>query len=226
MSIKTHTTILLFTLLLLGGCSTKFERVAFSDADIEYEQMLKDSIEETNDFDTRVLLGRFYFEHNDLERANRLLKSLIKTDASHMEALAWYGANKCKIVAESNPWFMGLRKLYRVKSCLGDVKTALDNGGDNFNIKLIGIHTGSGVNMFGSLDWAGQTHQNLSQTIKDAPGVFAPEAIEYFNLASADYYQAIGNSQDAQKILLTIIETSKNSKLVSQASKMKDLFAH
>ncbi len=221
---KKNTLTVICVSLLLSACAKSFDKIAYTDSDHEYEKLLVESIDDSGDYESKVLLGRFYFEHNELEKADELLESLIEEDENHMEALAWYGANKCKIVADSTPWLMGLRKLYRVNGCLNDVKTALDKGGDNFNIKLVGIHTGSGVNMFDSLEWASDAHEKLSQEIKEKPNKYAPEAIEYFHLASADYHKAAGDQPVAQKLLSEIIATSKNDKLIAQAKKMQSSF--
>lgn len=210
--------VFLSALILLTSCAKHFEEVPYSEEAQSLKTMLQEDIKSDDTYYSKLQLGRLLFEHNQIEEADRILSELIDEDPDNMEALAWYGANKCKIVGESQPWFMGIRKLIRVKSCLNKVKIALDTDPDNFTIQLVAISTGSIVNVGDSLSWASVTRNKFEDAISANPNYYPQEVVDYFFFAAAENDLAHGKTDSAKQYLDKVRESSDNSFLVKQAT--------
>ena len=209
-----------FLPLLCFACAKSFDEMSYDESAQSLKNILIEQIEEDDEYEARIQLGRLYFEHSQLELADKILADLVEEDPTHMEALAWYGANQCKIVGETQPWLMGLRKLSRAKACLKKVKTALDKSPDDFTIQLIAITTGSIVNVGDSLEWASQERQSMKAAIESQPDYFPVEVLDYFNLAAAE--NDIAQEQFAQaKKRLELLETNGQNAFVKRLARAK-----
>jgi hypothetical protein len=208
---------LLGSCLLLGGCIKDFPEMTYNPADTDYAKLLQDEIQSDNSYAARLQLARLQFEHNQLEQADQLLEQLIKEDATDMEALAWYGANRCKLVGESFPWMMGIDKYRGAVKCLGQIKTALDKAPDNFSVQLIAINTGSAVNLGDSLDWATSTRETLEKAITRNPQDYPEDVVDYFYLAAAENDLAQEKLDSGKAYLNKVISQEHNQRLVAQA---------
>ena len=196
--------------MFFAGAKT-FDEMSYDESAQSLKNMLIKQIEEDNEYVAKLQLGRLYFEHNQLEAADEMLLELIEEDPEHMEALAWYGANQCKIIGESQPWLMGIKKLSRAKACLERVKTALDSSPDDFTIQLIAITTGSVVNVGDSLEWATQQRQSMEAVIESQPNYFPVEVVDYFNLAASENDIALGKTVEAKQRLETIVTNGQHA---------------
>ncbi len=215
---KTRTIFALCFVMLISSCAQKYDRLPLTDSDQEFREMLQESIRQDNSFDARLQLATLLFEYNHITEANTLLENLTYEQPDSMEALAWYGANKCKIVRESQPWLLGIRKLSRVKSCLAMVKTALDTEPKNFTVQLVAINTGSLVNMNNSLEWATQARESLNNAMQEAPNKFPPSVTAYFKLAAAENELAFGNIDNAKNFLEDVISQNSSDRLSNFAA--------
>lgn len=215
---KTLFTLLCGSSLLLTGCIKDFPEMAYNQADAEYAKLLQDEIESDNSYAARLQLARLQFEHNQLEKADQLLENLVKEDSNDMEALAWYGANQCKLVGEAFPWLLGIDKYQGAKSCLGKVKTALDKAPDNFSVQLIAINTGSAVNLGDSLDWATRAREALEKSIQQNPQHYPADVVDYFYLAAAENDLAHNKVDSGKQYLNKVVSEKRNERLVALAN--------
>ena len=216
-TLKSLSTVLLGS-LLLTGCMKDFPEMNYSPEDAEYAKMLQDEIKSNNDYAARLQLARLQFEHNQLEQADQLLEQLVKEDSNDMEALAWYGANQCKLVGEAFPWLMGIDKYRGAMSCLEKVKTALDKDSDNFSIQLIAINTGSAVNLGDSLSWASSTRETLEKAIAQHPQDYPADVVDYFYLAAAENDLAQEKVESGKTYLQKVISRQQNPRVVALAN--------
>lgn len=216
-TLKSFSTVLLGS-LLLTGCMKDFPEMSYSPEDAEYAKMLQDEIKSDNSYAARLQLARLQFEHNQLEQADELLEQLVKEDTSDMEALAWYGANQCKLVGEAFPWLMGIDKYRGAVSCLEKVKTALDKDSGNFSIQLIAINTGSAVNLGDSLSWASSTRETLEKAIVQNPQDYPADVVDYFYLAAAENDLAQDKLESGKTYLNKVISRQQSARLTALAS--------
>lgn len=215
---KSVLTLLCGSSMLLTGCMKDFPEMSYNQADADYAKLLQEEIQADNSYAARLQLARLQFEHNQLEQADQLLEQLVKEDANDMEALAWYGANECKLVGEAFPWLMGIDKYQGAKRCLGKVKTALDKAPDNFTVQLIAINTGSAVNLGDSLDWATSTRETLEKSITQNTQNYPAEVVDYFYLAAAENDLAREKVDSGKGYLNKVVTEKHNERLVAMAN--------
>ena len=208
--------IFLLATIILFGCAHSFPILPFDKEELEFKAQLEQDIKEDKDnIISRLQMARLFFMHNYIDEADTMLQEIVKKAPDNMEALAWYGANNCKKTARSHPWFMGFRKLYLVKKCLGQIKEALKREPDNFTILLISINTGAEVDKFGSLQEAKKNMDALKEKIERDD--YPVDAKAHFYMAAALVEEKIGNIKEAQSFLKKILDTYPNSKLGKKA---------
>jgi predicted negative regulator of RcsB-dependent stress response len=215
---KSLLTLLCGSTLLLTGCMKDFPELTYNPADAEYAKLLQEEAKADNSYAARLQLARLQFEHNHLEEADQLLEALVKEDSNDMEALAWYGANQCKLVGEAFPWLLGIDKYLGAKSCLDKVKTALDKAPDNFTVQLIAINTGSAVNLGDSLAWATSTRAALEKSIQQNPQHYPADVVDYFYLAAAENDLAHDNVDSGKNYLNKVLAEKHNERLTALAA--------
>lgn len=177
-----HKTIfpILLSILIMAGCGKEFPETPLT-AEESVEQKL---LVTQNDHDSRVEQGRIAFMHNHIDEAEILLKQSVKEEPQDMEAKAWLAANNCKIAGRAGYWLMGLDKLYGVLTCLHDLSSSVEAAPDNFTVLMIQLSTDAEVNMFGSMERAIQTRDNMLKKIEAKPSSYSPSAKLAFFKAS------------------------------------------
>ena len=173
----------------LAGCARDFPPQPYGPAERDHMALLAGE----SDFHSRLELARLHVEHNEMDQADALLQPLVAQDPSHAEALAWYGANNCKIAGRKGPWLMGLDKMMLAKSCLKQIQQALAMAPDDFTIQMIALHTGASVNAFGGLDMARAEMDKLATRVARHPQAYPPTALFSYHYACAAVERAAGN---------------------------------
>ncbi len=201
------------TCVLLLGCAQDFPRRVYNEDD----QGFRDMLATEPDFDSRLALARLYFEHNQLDQADTLLRTLTAEDPENPHALAWYGANNCKLAGRSQPWLMGLLKLYRVYACLDQVEQAAARAPTDLTVQLVLVNTGVAVDMFGSLDSAETALNQLLAGGNEAGDRFPIGPRAHIFLAAAEFHKALGNQDKAKRYLERVIELNADSSTVAMA---------
>lgn len=198
---------------LLPGCAQDFPQRAYSEEERAFREML----EQSSEFDSRLALARLYFEHNQLDRADELLRVLVAEEPGDAQALAWYGANNCKRAGRAQPWLMGFYKLYRVYDCLAQVREAAAQAPDDLTAQLVLVNTGAVVDMFGSLDSAEAALEKLLAG-REAPGDrYPPGPRAHLFLAAAQVEQARGDQDAARRYLEEVLALDADSATVAMA---------
>lgn len=158
--------------ILLTGCSQNFPEIPWSESDLSYRQTLN----EQNDYDSRLELARLDFTHNFINDADGLLSQLVAENPEDMEAKAWYSANNCKLAGRKGPWLLGFDKLYDVWRCLSDLQVAAEKAPENFTISMIQINTYAEVDMFRSRKRATILLEEMITQIDKKPNFYSNEA--------------------------------------------------
>lgn len=181
----------------LAACSQSFPPQPLGPEDRAFEQ----SAGAQPDADTRVALGQLYFTHNLLDQADAVLAPVVEAEPANAQALAWYGANNCKLAGRRGPWLMGLDKLYLVKRCLDQTDKALAMAPQDFVVQMVHMETGREVDMFGSFERAQRTRQAIEKTLAAQPEALPPEALAQFHVAAARIDRKLGNAGAAAQQL-------------------------
>lgn len=183
---------------VLAACSQTFPEQRLSADDQAFEASARTQAEP----DVKLALGQLYVMHNRIDEADALLSPLVATDPGNAQALAWYGANNCKLAGRRGPWLMGLDKLYLVKRCLDQTERALALAPKDFTVQMVHIETGREVDMFGSFERARQTRDAVQRMVDAQPGAVPADALAQFHLASARIERKLGNGERASQLLL------------------------
>jgi hypothetical protein len=183
--------------LALAGCAQVFPVQPLSADERSYEQQLR----ATADTDAKIALGQLYFMHNQIDQADAVLAPVVVAEPKNGAALAWYGANNCKLAARRGPWLMGMDKLWLVRSCLAEVDQALALAPTDFNVQMVHMETGHTVNMFGSLDKAAATQAQVEKFIAAQPGALPPDARAQFWVTASRIERKRNNTARAAQLL-------------------------
>ncbi len=186
---------------LLLGCAREFPQRAYS----QEAQAFRDMLLQGSDYDSRLALARLYFEHNEIDKADALLRELVTEDPDDAQALAWFGANNCKLAGRAQPWLMGFYKLYRVYACLDQVRDAAARAPHDLTVQLVLANTGAVVDMFGSLDSAQQALDGLLAGDNAEGDRYPPGPRAHIFLAAAEVNKARGNREAAADYLQSVI---------------------
>lgn len=199
--------------VLLSGCAQDFPEQAYTEQERGFVKMLQDA----DDYDSRLALARLYFEHNELDEADALLRVLVAEDPDNAEALAWYGANNCKLAGRAQPWLLGMYKLYQIHACLGEVRQAAAMAPDDLTVQLVLVNTGAAVDMFGSLESARAALERLLEgdTAEGDRYPHGPRA--HIFLAAAQVSQARDQRQAAMDYLERVIALKADERSVGLA---------
>lgn len=211
-----HLRSLAITLALTGalaGCAQELPEQPYSADAAAFRDMLAGA----TDFDSRLALARLYFEHNQLDAADSLLRELTAQDPDHAVAAAWHGANDCKLAGRAQPWLMGLRKLYLVRDCLRRIEAALTAEPDSIDVRLIYINTAAAVAMFDSLTGARAELDRLMVELTDEAAGFPPSVEAHTYLAAAEVTAAEGDIDTATAHLQRVIALGVDASTVNQA---------
>ena len=211
--IKSRTLFIGALCALMIGCAREFPARRYNDEEIRF----RDALMEEPDFDSRLALARLYFEHNEIDRADVLLQKLVSEDPEDAQALAWYGANNCKLAGRAHPWLLGFHKLYRVYACLGQVREAATKAPDDLTVQLVLVNTGAAVDMFGSLDSAQHTLKRLLAGDKAEADRYPPGPRAHIFLAAALVSQALDNRRRTQIYFERVIGLNADRVTVSLA---------
>jgi len=183
--------------LALAGCAQVLPVVPLSADERQYEQSLKS----TADTDAKIALGQLYFMHNEIDRADAVLAPVVAAEPKNAQALAWYGANNCKLAGARGPWLMGLDKLVMVRSCLQQVDQALALAPKDFTVQMVHMETGAAVDKFGSLDRAAATQKEVERTLAASPQALPADARAQFWVTAARIERLRGNAARAAQLL-------------------------
>jgi uncharacterized protein HemY len=184
-------------LLALAGCAQVLPVLPLSPDERQYEQ----SLQSAADNDAKVALGQLYFMHNDIDRADQVLKPVVAADPKNAQALAWYGANNCKLAGRRGPWLMGLDKLLMVRECLQQVDQALAMAPKDFVVQMVHMETGQAVDKFGSLDRAAATQKQVEGELAARPQALPADARAQFWVTAARIERKRGNTARATQLL-------------------------
>jgi tetratricopeptide (TPR) repeat protein len=198
----------------LLGCAQEFPLQQYSAQDGVH----RTALQQERDFDSRLALARLYFEHNDLEQADRLLRDLVQEDPNSAEALAWFGANNCKFAARTDDrWLLGLRKLYLTRACLDQVRTAAQRAPDDLTVQLVFVNTGAIADKFGSLDEARGALNRLLAGKRQEGGRYPPGPRAHIFLAAAQVAKASGDAGAAKGYLDRVVALEADPATVATA---------
>jgi tetratricopeptide (TPR) repeat protein len=181
----------------VAGCAQKFEVKPLT---VDEQQFEKTLLAESNS-DSRLALGQLYFTNNRIDEAHALLSQVVGAEPRNAMALAWHGANNCKIAGRKGPWLMGLDKLYLVQQCLNQIDAALAMAPDDFTVQMIHMNTGVEVNRFGALERAQQTKARVEARFAAAPSALPADALAQFYVTAARLERVSGNAGNARAYL-------------------------
>jgi tetratricopeptide (TPR) repeat protein len=178
----------------VAGCARQFEVKPLTADEQQFERTL---LAESSS-DSKLALGQLYFTNNRIDEAHVLLSQVAGAEPRNAQALAWHGANNCKLAGRKGPWLMGLDKLYLVKQCLNQIDAALAMAPDDFTVQMIHMNTGAEVNMFNALERALQTRTRVEASVAAAPGAMPADALAQFYVTAARLDRVSGNHQGAR----------------------------
>jgi tetratricopeptide (TPR) repeat protein len=183
--------------VMIAGCAQTFEIKPLSTEEQQFEKTLRTDASN----DGKLALGQMYFTTNRIDEADTLLTQVVNAEPKNAQAIAWQGANNCKIAARKGPWLAGMDKLVLVKKCLKQVDSALAMTPDDFTVQMVHMNTGAEVNMFGALQRAMETKARVEARFTSNPNALPSDALAQFYVTAARLERKSGNAKGSRSYI-------------------------
>ncbi len=174
----------------MGAYPKSFDVQPYTPDESETISDLTEEINENpNEPDVRAELGTLYFQHNDLDKAEDLLREVVELNPSDAEALAIYSANEAKQSGAMWDFTWGIMKLNRLGNAVDGLDRAVDIDPDNFTVRLFRMNTLVGLeNREGSFYRIFEDEQWFKKQNETDPDFFPVSVkLEFYNVLAEAY---------------------------------------